>query len=335
MRRLLIPRPISAGLLLSYKCSGSCRHCLYACSPRWRSDWLQSADAEIILRQLARSIQPVGQTGLGVNSGLHLSGGEPFLNYEHLLTVVALARQLGIRSTFVETNSFWCTDDQSAREKLSRLKEAGLQGMLISANPFVVEHVPFSRTVRAARIGLEVFAGNVMVYQSIFFRQLQQMGVEGTLSLEEYLERAPHALQNAELLPGGRVPYRLAELFERRPAEHFAGASCYHELVRDWHVHVDNYGHYIPGYCAGLSLGDARDLSALCEEGVDLDQRPVLGALLTGMSELFRLGRDHGYPPKPGYVSKCHLCLDVRRHLSRTGRFAELQPREFYEHLED
>jgi len=35
------------------------------------------------------------------------------------------------------------------------------------------------------------------------------------------------------------------------------------------------------------------------------------------------------------YVSKCHLCLDIRRHLARTGEFPELAPRAFYEHLED
>jgi len=35
-----------------------------------------------------------------------------------------------------------------------------------------------------------------------------------------------------------------------------------------------------------------------------------------------------------GYISKCHLCIDIRRHLAAERGFRELQPTEFYEHLE-
>jgi len=35
-----------------------------------------------------------------------------------------------------------------------------------------------------------------------------------------------------------------------------------------------------------------------------------------------------------GYVSKCHLCLDIRRHIAeQTSEFEELRPIEFYRHL--
>ena len=36
-----------------------------------------------------------------------------------------------------------------------------------------------------------------------------------------------------------------------------------------------------------------------------------------------------------GYFSKCHLCMDIRRHLALKGDFRELQPKEFYRHLCD
>jgi hypothetical protein len=86
-------------------------------------------------------------------------------------------------------------------------------------------------------------------------------------------------------------------------------------------------------------LGDARELDALCDHrpggGIDLESRPVLRALLTDLADLYQLGLDHGYTELQGYVSKCHLCADVRRHLVRHAEFSELQPREFYERLED
>ncbi|NIV37308.1 MAG: 4Fe-4S cluster-binding domain-containing protein, partial [Anaerolineae bacterium] len=94
---------------------------------------------------------------VGVNDGVHFTGGEPFLNFELLLRLTAMAKGLGIPTTFVETNGFWARDDEPAREKLLALRDAGLDGILISANPFILEQVPFERTERAARFGREVF----------------------------------------------------------------------------------------------------------------------------------------------------------------------------------
>ena len=71
-------------------------------------------------------------------------------------------------------------------------------------------------------------------------------------------------------------------------------------------------------------------LAGLILEGVDLDQRPVLRALLTDLEDLVHLGLELGYEEREGYVSKCHLCADIRRHLLQHGDFIELQPRLFY-----
>lgn len=336
MKKLTIPEPVSAGLLLSYKCNSRCKHCLYACSPSWTGDWLSIADAERILTQLAGRLPGLNAShgAASFNEGLHFTGGEPFLNFELLLQVTAMAHRIGISSTFVETNCVWCTDDDTARRKLKQLREAGMGGILLSANPFVVEYVPFERIERAVRISLEVFPRGVMVYQHFFYQEFLNMGLLATMPLEAYLKRGGHGLQRAELLAGGRMAYKLGDLFAMRSAEHFFAQSCRQELIRDWHVHVDNYCNYVPGYCAGISLGDARDLDALCA-GINLDERPILSALLVSMEELFLLGREFGYTARDAYASKCHLCIEIRRHLVRAGDFAELRPRQFYEHLED
>jgi hypothetical protein len=272
---------------------------------------------------------------VGVNDGVHFTGGEPFLNFELLLRLTAMAKGLGIPTTFVETNGFWANDDEPAREKLLALRDAGLDGILVSANPFILEQVPFERTERAARLSREVFGRNAIVYQALFFEQFTLMGLSGTMAFEEYVQRGGQALQHVELFANGRVPYKMAYLFEHHPAEAFFTASCRRELVRDWHVHVDNYCNYMPGFCGGLSLGDARDLDAICG-GVDLDRLPVIGALLEGLGALHRLGLEWGYRERAeGYISKCHLCLEIRRHLARNGEFEELRPLEMYERFEN
>jgi hypothetical protein len=309
---------------------------MYACSPRWPADWILEADAEQVLAQLARTMEPRDRARgrVSLNEGLHFTGGEPFLNYELLLRLTEMARRLGLPSTFVETNAFWCRDDFTVRAQLLALREAGLDGIMVSANPFILEQVPFERTERAVRISREVFGGNALVYQRFFYDQFQGLGLRGTLAFADYLARAGHGLNYVELFANGRVPYALGSLFRHQPASHFFGASCRRELIRDWHIHVDNYCNLVPGYCGGLSLGDARELDAICR-GVDLEERPVLQALLTDLADLVELGQAYGYEEQAGYVSKCHLCLDVRRHLVRQGAFLELQPGAFYDRLED
>ena len=338
MTRLPIPQPVSGGIFLSYKCPSKCKHCMYACFPRWKADWIGRDDAEKVLVQLSHAFKksyPLGFDRIGLNLGLHFTGGEPFLNFGLLLDLVKTAARLQIPSTFVETNCFWSIDDETTRSKLTQLKDAGLNGILISVNPFILEYVPFERTKPAIRKSEEVFGANVMVYQESFRRQFERLGIKGTLPLEAYLKRAgASSLQYVELIPMGRACYELGHLFRKHSSSHFFGQSCKEELTRPWHVHIDNYCNYISGYCGGISLGDARDLDSICR-GIELDDYPIIARLVSprGIEQLYRFGvEEFSYKElEEGYVSKCHLCVDIRRHISQqTDQFKELRPLEFY-----
>ena len=47
--------------------------------------------------------------------------------------------------------------------------------------------------------------------------------------------------------------------------------------------------------------------------------------------------KEHAYQEREdGYIGKCHLCIDVRKHIVETGgRYKELAPRFFYDSLSD
>lgn len=337
MFTLQVPPPQSGGLILSYKCNSRCKHCMYACSPDWPADWISRQDLETCLDQLSGRIQPsmFGPESIDLASGLHYTGGEPFLNFELLLTAVQIGEQRGIPSTFVETNGNWCVDQTDAEDKLTRLKEAGLKGLMISVNPFLLEHVPFDRTRLCVQAGRTVFGDSCVVYQQFFYNQFCEMELEGTIDFGRYLEEAgTQSLRYVEVIPMGRLPFTLGTLFKRKPAETFFKQSCRQTVQSPHHVHVDNYGNYMPGFCGGLSLGDARTLDNVLK-GVELDRRPVLAAVANRLEHLYRLGEDHGYRERPeGYVSGCHLCLDIRRHLAQvTDEFAELSPARLYEQI--
>ncbi len=337
MSRLIVPEPVSGGLFLSYRCNSECSHCMYACSPKWDADWISEADIECYLSQLAGRIEPspLGPHNIDLSSGLHFTGGEPFLNFDLLLRAAEIAHELAIPSTFVETSCYWCKDDTETEDKLQQLRNAGLHGMMVSVNPFILEYVPFERTERAVRIGRKVFGQNAMVYQTFFYHQFRDLGINGTLAFEKYIERAGlESLRYAEMIPMGRLSYSLGRLFRKQPAKGFFAQSCRAALTSPCHVHIDNYGNYFGGFCGGISLGDAHDLDAIFS-GVDLDKRPVLSAIVTLVEHLYRLGKKFGYQDLPkGYVSACHLCLDIRRHLvQQTDEFEELTPRQLYSQI--
>jgi hypothetical protein len=340
MTRIQIPAPVSGGVLLSYKCQARCRHCIYACSPDWKADFIAPEDLEKGIAQLSGKIQPSmwGRHAVGLSDGLHFTGGEPFLNFELLLKAVELATAYAIPSTFVETNSGWCIDDDSTRDKLQRLHDAGLNGIMISVNPFYAEYIPFERTARCIRISQTIFGlQNVMVYQLEYYRQFLELGIHDTLTLEEYVQRSRNLdfLGTTEMFFMGRAPDALRTFYPSYPARRLFATPCMPVFLRDWHNHFDNYGNFMPGFCGGISLGNWLELDDLLENGIELDDRPVLRFLIDDdMEGLFHFAEDFGYQESgAGYLSKCDLCLDIRRFLVAKQDFAELRPKEFYEHL--
>ena len=76
---------------------------------------------------------------------------------------------------------------------------------------------------------------------------------------------------------------------------------------------------------------------------VGVDAAPALLAGLAGYAAwhlvqsvaFLRFAEERGYPvSSDGYISKCHLCLDIRKHLSARDEFEELAPKELYAHLD-
>jgi hypothetical protein len=242
---------------------------------------------------------PYGPNGVSFNHGLYFTGGEPFLQFDLLLKGVEIADKLGIPSLFVETNGFWCRDEENTAEKMQQLKEAGLLGILISVNPFTLESIPFERTERAARIGSEIFGQNCMIYQIEYYMQFRKLGITGRMSLRDYLQRVGlrGATSRIELLPIGRAVYTLHEWYHKYPVSVFFGSDCSGSLLRNYHNHWDNYGNILPGFCAGLALGNIQETPSLYDDGINLDDYPLLKILFEkGVSGLYEFSQNNfGY----------------------------------------
>jgi hypothetical protein len=333
---LKVPPFSSLGVILSYQCSNECRHCLYACSPAWE-DWITDDTLDRLVSEISRNSRFL--------EGVHFAGGEPFLRPDRLIRAVKAAASAGLPIDYVETNAFWARHDGETEEILRKLKEAGLSAVLVSVSPFHQEFVPLERADRLIRAATAVFgSGGVRVYSEFFLRQLAEADPGFPIPFEDYLESI--GLEQASLdlsdryglVPNGRAPLELGVLYARHPASDFADGDCTTELTSPHHGHVDLYGNVITGLCAGLSVGDGRDLGGLAA-GTDLTDRPVLRLLTEGGPAALAAfaASEFGFREDPeGYIAKCHLCLDVRRHLVRRGAgFPELEPRGFYRMLDN
>lgn len=327
MQPCRIPPLLSGGIMLSYRCSSTCKHCLYNCSPRQPDEWMTTDTAGKLVDALLK------EPRLG---GLHLAGGEPTLRPELLVEMIRLITAAGLSLEYVETNAGWCRDRARAKVLMERMRAAGLRCMLVSVSMFHNEFIPFSSTRNCIELCREVFGpSGVFVYMPHIYDILATMPDDGTHTLEEFMAHAgirdrAELAEMYSLTPGGRAPRALRTSYRPEPAESFRGQTCRNQLLSTSHFHIDHMGRLFTGTCAGILAGAIGDLHplktpqtspvfvSLCERG------PV--ALMDVAVEKYGFA-----PDREGYVSKCDLCFKVRRHLVAAGGYPELQPASFYE----
>lgn len=327
MAELKIKRLVSGGLITNYFCASRCRHCLYNCSPHWDKEFIQPQTAEKNLRTIRE---------LGCSS-VHIGGGEPLLKPDALGEVLEIAGQVGVEIEYVETNSAWFKDPDSAIATLLKLRQQGLQTLLVSISPFHNEYIPFSRVKGVIAAARQASIG-IFPWISDFIADLSKLDVTGTHSLKEYEALfgqgyVVRLLQRYWVHMGGRAletfrPH-LAEKSAKEICDENTG-GCAAELANTQHFHLDLFGNYIPGLCSGLSI-KREDLG----KPLSAKKYPVLTMLFDhGIRGIFKMSQDmFDYTPaEDSYINKCDLCTEIRTLFVKNdfGSPAELNPRQFY-----
>lgn len=343
MKTKLIPIN-SCGIILSYKCQSACKHCLYSCGPNWEG-WINKEKLEKLLTDIKYiwSHYTINRSRNILFQGVHLAGGEPFLNFPLLLDAVKTVINTEVELGYVETNAGWCRDREDVYEKFKALFVAGLRRIFISCSPFHAEKIPLKNTLLAIEIAQEVFSPQgVIIYLPHCLDQIAQFGLDKPVGIEKYIEkfgkeRTGEILwEGYGLIPGGRSGYHLGHLCKKYPPIFFEDQNCTFEILYSQHAHFDLYGNYIPYFCGGFSIGNTENLQSFYEN-FDLEKLPLCKILVeSGPYGLMKFAKEKfNYQEAPeGYVGKCHLCVDVRRYLnSKTDEFCELRPKQFYQFL--
>jgi hypothetical protein len=249
---------------------------------------------------------------------VHIGGGEPFLDFDGLLSLISEVHRAGIGLEYIETNAYWI--EEEAQTKLERLLEAGGTTLCISIDPFHAEYVPYSYPLRlqdlCEQTGMKYF-----LWQSRFIPALTNLDPLKTHTWAELGNRGEIA-QRYGIHWGGRA-VNIEEEYAPRGNIILDASPC-SGLLSTGPFHADLLGNFIPPGCTGLRLPLAEAV-----EGVSAGKYPVFGALyFRGIRGLLDLAGD--FVPAPGgYPSKCNLCFHLRRHLADQG-FPELD-KEYYE----
>ena len=268
---------------------------------------------------------------------IHIGGGEPFLDPDGLIQVLKAAMNIGVRVDYIETNSSWFKDLNSAREILALVRSYGVRQLLISISPFHNEHTPLIKVNGVMQACLDVGINGVP-WTQFFYPELSQLGATRTHSLEEmiskYGQRYPQSIaQRFWIQPLGRAPNFLSQVYTPASSINLATnrIGC-NELMQTNHFHLDLYGNYIPGLCAGLAIR-SQDLGKPLSE----TRYPIISRLFeSGIGGLIDYARkEFGFSIGHEYLSKCHLCQEIRKFLvvEKGYQSQELQPVEFYYHI--
>ena len=269
---------------------------------------------------------------------IHLTGGEVFGDWDRLIEIARCAQDegLGLLES-VETNAFWATDEAVIRRRATALREAGMEVLCVSADPFHQQFVPIER-VRLIVKTAEDLLGPERI--RVRWREWLDEGFD-TDSLDSSVRSKTFsewiALGKDRL--NGRAAELLAPHLPLRPVDAFTRDNCRHPLLLSKHVHIGPAGLVVPGVCAGIVLGR---VTPPYEESIQeiwrqLDanhaNRPVVGTLAEGgpAGLAAAAAQDEGFIPAEGYASKCHLCWAVRRFLVDRGKARdELGPPRLY-----
>lgn len=301
----------SAGLLLTYQCNASCEFCYYHCTPE--KGGLMSVETCVAAWRSLKTLA-------GEAAKIHLTGGELFLHWDHLVQILVQGRREHLGPVdLVETNGFWATSEQRVKERLDTLLALGVQRLKISVDPFHQEYVDIKPAYRLARMALEMFGpDNVLVrWEKYLTEPVDMKRLSAAQRDRVYLD----TFQEFPFRFAGRAADHLADLMASKPAEVFAEVNCRADFLGAKGVHVDPYGNVFSGTCSGIILGNIGETPL---EEIWKRFSPQRGDIIGTLCEkgpygLLDRAEALGYERLDAYAGKCHLCTHVRQFFLDKG----------------
>ena len=317
--------PVYSGIITNYTCTAACKHCMFASSPQRPKEFISAETSENIARLLKKA----------KTASVHIGGGEPFMNFKALCTLIECLSRNGIGIDYIETNAFWCSDEDFTKKRLTALKELGVNTVMVSVDPFHIEFVPLDRPVRLCRLMREM-GFDYFVWKERYLRRFRNFDTNKTYSENELMELlgTDYVTETAEeygVGMNGRAIAIADKLYRRQSAEKWITPDGCTNLSEPCHCHFDLYGCAVPSGCPGLSM-EAEDYLS---ENYSFEKYPVFTRLYYGgTAMLWEYARENGFAPSEnGYPTKCAFCYAMREYLAEKSPSSDLSPLCFYEDM--
>ena len=132
--------------IVTYRCSGKCRHCSVAPKLNRGGQSHLSADKTVQAVETLSRIFPI--------SSVMTFGGEPLLYPDVVCAVHRKAAERGIPTRQLITNGYFSKDSKTVRRTAESLAEAGLTQLLLSVDAFHQETIPLDAVHHFARCAI-------------------------------------------------------------------------------------------------------------------------------------------------------------------------------------
>ncbi len=313
----------SAGLLLTYKCNCCCEFCYYNCSPE--KGGLMPVDTAISVWQSLKSLA-------GSNAKIHITGGEPFLYFDHLLDILTQAQKQKLGDVdIIETNGFWADSEKIIRKRLKALDQLRMRRLKISCDPFHQQFVDTELVRRLAEVATDILGPDrVMVRWQRYLDSPVEMKNLSTPALQDSFISA---MKDYPCRFTGRAVDKLAPLVASKSIERIASANCKSSFLGAKGVHIDPFGNVFSGTCSGIIIANVNNQSL---EQIWKQFHPHQNELIerlfgTGPCGILEKVVKSGYKKSKTYADKCHLCTSIRQFLFDNDQYkSTVGPAECY-----
>jgi len=302
--------------MLTYKCNCACEFCYYNCDPN--KGGLMPVDTVVNAWQSLKILA-------GDSAKIHITGGEPFLYWEHLLQILDQAQKQNLgRVDLIETNGFWATSEKIVRQRLKRLDELGMNRFKVSTDPFHQQYVDIESVRRLAGMATEVLGSERVLVR--WQKYLENPTDMKNLSPAELEQQYLNAIKDYPCRFTGRAAGKLAELAASQSIESLAAMNCRSAYLGAKGVHIDPFGNVFSGTCSGIIIGNV-NVRAVREPPLldiwkqfDPQSADLIGTLFEkGPFGLLAEAEKQGYKRKEFYAGKCHLCTSIRQFFFNNG----------------
>jgi MoaA/NifB/PqqE/SkfB family radical SAM enzyme len=280
------------------------------------------------------------KTLAGDTAKIHITGGEPFLYWDHLQQVLEQAKKHNLgKVDLIETNGFWAASVEITTKRLKTLDELGMHRLKISTDPFHQEYVDIEPVRLLADIASNILGPDRVLVR---WRKYLETAVKTKgLSSEELKQQYIRAIRDYPCRFTGRAAGKLAELAASVPIENLASMTCKTDFLGTKGVHIDPFGNVFSGTCSGIIIGNVNHkplediwkqfhpaqsefINTLFEQGPSglLEKAPLLAYAR----------KQGGYKKAKVYTNKCHFCTSVRQFLFDKGLGKSIiGPQEVYD----